>query len=89
MANETPTRRRFLQTLACGALSLRLSDATGAQSPRAPAAREMLVYVGTYTSGKSEGIYLFRLSLSSGALSLVGTTRGVVNPSYLDRKSVV
>lgn len=43
----------------------------------------MLVYVGTYTSGKSEGIYLYRLNLSSGELKLLGTTRGVVNPSYL------
>lgn len=83
MANEIPTRRRFLQSLAFGALSLRLSDAAGARSPRGSGTREMLVYVGTYTSGKSEGIYLFRLNISSGALDLVGTTRGVVNPSYL------
>jgi 6-phosphogluconolactonase len=83
MANETPTRRRFLQSLACGALSFTLSDAAGAQSPRASGRKEMLVYVGTYTSGKSEGIYFFRLNLSTGALNLVGTTRGVVNPSYL------
>src|SRR5882762_1439573 len=44
---------------------------------------ELLVYVGTYTTGKSEGIYLFRLNLSSGELRHVATTRGVVNPSFL------
>lgn len=72
-------RRKFIGTAiaATGAL------AAGAQRPRAASRREMLVYVGTYTSGKSEGIYLFRLSLSSGELKQVGTTRGVVNPSYL------
>jgi 6-phosphogluconolactonase len=83
MSNETPTRRGFLKSLAFGALSLTLSDAAGAQTPRASRMREMLVYVGTYTSGKSEGIYLFRLNLASGELTQVGTTRGVVNPSYL------
>ena len=83
MADETTTRRRFLHSLACGALSLTLSDAAGAQSPRASGKREMLVYVGTYTAGKSEGIYLLRLNLSSGELRHVGTTKGVANPSFL------
>ena len=45
--------------------------------------QELLVYVGTYTTGKSEGIYLYRMSLSSGELKHVNTTRGVVNPSFL------
>jgi 6-phosphogluconolactonase len=44
---------------------------------------ELLLYVGTYTSGKSEGIYLYRLNLSSGELKHVATTRGVVEPSFL------
>ncbi|OGV56847.1 MAG: hypothetical protein A2X49_01360 [Lentisphaerae bacterium GWF2_52_8] len=57
-------------------------------------AKEMLVYVGTYTEpirfgtgkilqGKGEGIYLYRLDLISGALEMVGKTTGVTNPSYL------
>ena len=47
-------------------------------------ARELLVYVGTYTSGtKSEGIYLYRLNLSDGSLTRVGVTGGVNHPSYL------
>lgn len=49
----------------------------------ADAARELLVYVGTYTSGKSVGIYLYRLDLGDGSLKQAGTTEGVVNPSYL------
>ena len=44
---------------------------------------ELLVYVGTYTSGKSEGIYLYRMNLSSGELNHVATTKGVKDPSYL------
>ena len=81
MSNKTPTRRDFLKTLGLGALGLTLSKTSGAQSPRSP--RELLVYVGTYTAGRSEGIYLFRLNLSSGELRHVGTTKGVVNPSFL------
>lgn len=50
---------------------------------RAKRNQEMLVYVGTYTTGKSEGVYLYRLNLSSGELNQVAVTRGVVNPSYL------
>jgi len=41
------------------------------------------VYVPTYTSGKSEGIYLYRFDLSDGSLKRVGVTGGVSNPSYL------
>ena len=57
-------------------------------------ANEMLVYVGTYTEpirfgtgnildGKGEGIYVYRMDQSSGALESVGKTTGVTNPSYL------
>lgn len=46
-------------------------------------ARELLLYVGTYTTGKSEGIYLYRFNLISGELTHAGTTKGVVNPSFL------
>jgi 6-phosphogluconolactonase len=57
-------------------------------------AEEMLVYVGTYTEpirfgtgkvleGKGEGIYVYRLDQSSGAMELMSKTTGVTNPSYL------
>ena len=57
-------------------------------------ANEILVYVGTYTEpilfgtgkvlqGKGEGIYVYRMDQSSGALERVGKTIGVANPSYL------
>ncbi len=50
---------------------------------RASIEQDLLVYVGTYTDGKSEGIYLYRLHQSSGELRHVATTKGVVNPSFL------
>lgn len=57
-------------------------------------ASQMFVYVGTYTEpirfgtgrilqGKGEGIYVYRLDQSSGAMELVSTATGITNPSYL------
>jgi 6-phosphogluconolactonase len=54
----------------------------------------MLLLVGTYTEpilfgtgkvlqGKGEGIYVYRLDESSGALHAVGHTSGIANPSHL------
>ncbi|HEX3560653.1 MAG TPA: lactonase family protein [Pyrinomonadaceae bacterium] len=82
MSSRT-TRRQFLQTAGSGILGLALARGAQAARPRAGRLRELLVYVGTYTNGKSEGIYLYRLQLSSGELRRVGVTGPVVNPSYL------
>lgn len=41
------------------------------------------MYIGTYTSGASEGIYICRLDLSSGELRRLDVAKGVVNPSFL------
>ena len=44
----------------------------------------MFVYVGTYTGpGQGEGIYVYRLDPSSGALTHVQTVTEVDNPSFL------
>jgi 6-phosphogluconolactonase len=73
-------RREFLKFAGLGALGLTLpfGGALGAK-PNG----ELLVYVGTYTTGKSEGIYLYRLNLATGEFKRVATTKGVVNPSFL------
>jgi 6-phosphogluconolactonase len=42
-----------------------------------------MMYVGTYTSGKSEGIYLYKLDPQTGALTHINTTKGIENPSFL------
>ena len=48
------------------------------------------LYVGTYTSEGSEGIYLCNFNSESGEISLNKTFKGVDNPSFLkistDRK---
>lgn len=44
---------------------------------------DILAYFGTYTNGKSEGIYVYRMDKSSGALEFVGVAKGLKNPSYL------
>ncbi len=44
-------------------------------------------FVGTYTQtrgrSRAEGIYVFRIDPTSGALALAHTTTGIVNPSFL------
>jgi 6-phosphogluconolactonase len=49
---------------------------------QATAAKRALVYIGTYTGGKSHGIYLFDMDLSTGKLDAAGVTP-CENPSYL------
>lgn len=71
-------RRSFLAAACSGVLGAAVSG----RADKRERQREMLVYVGTYTSGKSVGIYLYRLGLD-GSLTHAGTTEGVVNPSYL------
>ena len=74
------SRREFLRFAGLGALGWTLSEIPSARAQRA---RELQLYVGTYTTGKSEGIYLYRLNLDSGELKHAGITKGVVNPSFL------
>jgi 6-phosphogluconolactonase len=47
------------------------------------AAAGLLVYVGTYTSAKSEGIYVSRLDLSTGTLGEPALAAAVVSPSFV------
>ena len=50
---------------------------------RAARPLQNLVYIATYTQGKSEGIYVYRMH-PSGALEFVSKATGVDNPSFLD-----
>lgn len=83
MSDDTSTRRGFLKAAGAGTLALALGDSLDlhSQTPRQP--RELTLYVGTYTSGKSEGIYVYRMNTASGKLRHHATAKGVVNPSYL------
>jgi 6-phosphogluconolactonase len=42
-----------------------------------------VIYVGTYTRSRAEGIYVYRMDSASGALELVGVTAGGENPCFL------
>jgi len=58
-------------------------------SPVPPPPVSPLVFVGTYTQklghvdGKASGIYVCRLDLKSGALTVVDSTTDIANPSFL------
>jgi 6-phosphogluconolactonase len=45
--------------------------------------RSLTLYIGTYTSGKSEGIYIYSMSVSSGELKYFNTVKRVIDPSFL------
>jgi 6-phosphogluconolactonase len=81
------TRREFLGVGLAGAASLVLAQKTGAQTK----SKEMLLYIGTYTSsGKSEGIYVHKFNSETGKLTPLHTVKNVAEPSFLtidkDRK---
>ena len=59
------------------------AGASGA--PSAPAAKvgKVMLYVGTYTSGESKGIYRLHLDPATGALSPAGEPTETVSPSFL------
>lgn len=82
MVENNFSRRNFITT-SMGALGLAFFGASGEQSFAMSNVKELIVYIGTYTSGKSEGIYIGRLDLASGALKLISAVKGVINPSYL------
>jgi 6-phosphogluconolactonase len=46
------------------------------------ASQDLLLYVGTYTAGKSEGIYIYRMDQATGALTRAGSVKSE-NPSFL------
>ncbi len=80
MPKHRLTRRDLIKTAGLAALGLSLPFDN--QAP-ASAQSELTLYVGTYTRGKSEGIYIYRMNPVSGELKRQGTAGGVANPSYL------
>jgi 6-phosphogluconolactonase len=62
---------------------LPLAAAAGSSPAVAAASGAVRVYVGTYTSGESKGIYRLRLDLATGGLSPEGDPTETVNPSFL------
>lgn len=80
-------RRQFCKTAGAFAAGLSFSDLppfgeSGLQ-PKKSQMKDPLVYVGTYTNGKSEGIYVYRLNLATGEMTHQSTAKGVSNPAFL------
>jgi 6-phosphogluconolactonase len=63
------------------ALPLVLPGVRGAKKDAA--AGEHLVYIGTYTGPKSQGIYAFRFEAASGRLTSLGLAAQTASPSFL------
>jgi 6-phosphogluconolactonase len=70
---------RWMAALACVAA---MSFGAAAEE-RVMKAETCLVYTGSYSDAKDEGIQVFSLDLSSGALTRVGGASGAGNPSFL------
>lgn len=70
------SRRQFLQAGGIGLLGVLTTRA------HAPFKQDRLLYVGTYTSGKSEGIYVYGMDPSTGKLTRLSSVKSV-NPSFL------
>ncbi|HLM03540.1 MAG TPA: beta-propeller fold lactonase family protein, partial [Pyrinomonadaceae bacterium] len=85
-------RREFLRAVGGAATVFSLAGQALSQASKNEKTKEMLVYIGTYTSGKSrsEGIYVYKFNAGNGALSPYKTVGNVVEPSFLtidkDRK---
>ena len=45
--------------------------------------KEFYLLVGTYTSGKSEGIYVYKFNSQTGDFQYISTARGLKNPAFL------
>ena len=79
MSLNNSSRRDFLSVgglAALGAFAFRGAPLTREKT------RELTLYVGTYTSGQSEGIYTYRMNVETGELKRIGSTKAV-NPSFL------
>ena len=78
MTIDNFSRRQFLKAGGIGmfgAFALRANAWSNQNS-------ELTLYVGTYTSGKSEGIYVYRMDRATGKLMRFSSIKSV-NPSFL------
>jgi 6-phosphogluconolactonase len=77
------TRREFLTISGIGTAGILLSKTVDASSFRNKKTKEMLLYIGTYTSKGSEGIYVYKFNAETGDLGKLHTVKDVVQPSFL------
>ncbi len=77
----TIKRRDLLKGIGLGALCTAVPAFSGASTKENP--KGFYVYVGTYTRGESEGIYVYWLDMPSGKLEYRNKATGIDNPSFL------
>ena len=76
MTTNNFSRRQFLKLGGIGVLGAISFPAI------ANTTQDLLLYVGTYTSGRSEGIYMYSMSPTTGALTPLTSVK-TSNPSFL------
>lgn len=76
----TLTRREFIRLTGIGVVAASRC-AAGVRLPGAPGIATL--FVGTYTNGRSEGIYRCRFESGTGTLGVESAVSGVLNPSFL------
>ncbi|MBI4604583.1 MAG: lactonase family protein [Planctomycetes bacterium] len=70
-------------TLLLAVLPAALLPAIALADSKEAGPKSLRAYVGTYTGGKSKGIYLVRLELATGKLTLEGLAVETTHPSFL------
>jgi len=73
--------RDALLLIALFASGMWLVDARGDERPRTMS--NYLVYIGTYTGPKSQGIYVYRFAAATGKLTPLGLAAESTNPAFL------
>ncbi len=82
--NNIPYKRRsFLQLAGFGSVGLFLPLSWQNNADNLQNNTNLMVYIGTYTNGKSEGIYLYKLDATTGELTQVSVTPVKDIPSFL------
>src|SRR5687767_14397946 len=77
-------RIALLSLLACTVVGLAAGGAKPAPKPKLQAkGKKVMVYVGTYTGGKSKGIHYCEMDSETGALSAPRLVAEIANPSFL------
>jgi 6-phosphogluconolactonase len=77
------SRRSLYVGLIAGCLAILTLNHVLLAAPAPPAPKSLWVYIGTYTRGDSQGVYLARLDMASGKLSAPKLVAEVSNPSFL------
>lgn len=85
MSDESYLRRSFIKSGGKGVLGAALLRTTTAAERISAMSKtkELILYIGTYTTDGSKGIYIGRLNTTTGKLTVLDSVEEASNPSYL------